>query len=242
MLKKTLSPEEKISSEKEGDYEFSVTKRGNTKVFKFNGIVHSELRDNSVYTDTYHDYFIPLPLLFDRPKVLLIGLGGGTIPFQLKSLYGDRVQIEAVEFSRGVIRIAKEFIPKGIRFKTVYGDGFEYMKRWKNRYDIIICDAFIANRIPKQFLGKEFVDAANRALTKNGILAVNYAPDIIFLPAYLLKLRKYFKVYTLKYILFANYILICSKHFDKSKIKSVVEKKIRKNKETEFLINAYRSM
>ena len=40
------------------------------------------------------DYFTPLPLLYDKPNILMIGLGGGTIVYQINKLYSRKISMD----------------------------------------------------------------------------------------------------------------------------------------------------
>jgi spermidine synthase len=193
------------------------------------------------YTGIYHDYFLPLPLLYPKSKVLVIGLGGGTIPFLIKRMYGERVSVDVVEPERRMIPAAKKFLKlKKLNFKVIVGDGFKYVKSVSSRYDIIVLDAFIDDKIPKQFLGHEFIETASRALRKDGVLAINYAPNYIFMYLYLYRLRRFFRTYRIRNMLFGNYILICSKTMDKKGIGDAIRaSKTLLGEKGRFLIKAY---
>ena len=244
-LREFLVPEKETYRLMKGGTRYTISKKGDRSFLKVNGVIYSELDRKSIYLHSYHDYFLPLPLMYDKPKILMLGLGAGTIPFHLSKLYAGRFSMDVVELDRGYVGLTKRFLPDSkMNFKIVIGDGAKFVERKKNKYDIIIQDVYDdGSRIPKQFLDRRFIGAAHDALKDDGILAINYAPNLFYLPVYLHRLKKSFRhVYRMSHISFANYILLCSKEFDKKQIVKSVESKMRIDEDNRFLLKAYRSM
>jgi spermidine synthase len=210
-----------LYTEMSGSNKLSIVEWGNERILFFNNIPYSKLTRGSLYTASYYDFFVPLPSIYkkDKVRVLIIGMGGGTMPYQLKGFYGKKLEITAVEPDKKVIGIAKRFIPNGLDgIKVVNMGGFEYLESASRKYDLIILDAFVRDHIPGKFYSPEFIKMAKNSLEKDGILAINFAFHVVKLPGYLLRLKKQFNVYTMKHILFGNYIIICSKSLDKDEI------------------------
>ena len=225
-----------------GKEDIKIDGNGDTKVLKYNGITYSVANANSIYTHLYWDYFIPLPLLFEKPKVLIIGLGGGTIPYQLSKIYND-IDIEIAEINEKMVEIAKEFTGIDLsKFKIYIEDGATVVKRKRNEYNIIILDAYINDRIPKQFLGEEFISDAYSALKEDGILAINYARRLSLLLEYITyksRLRKFFNLYELKKgINSKNSIFIATKKLTGAEIFAILKSKMSDPQE-QFLLDAY---
>ncbi len=116
------------------------------------------------------------PLL--RPetrRVLLIGLGGGTMPKQFLRLY-PRMTIDVVEIDPLVVNVAKQWfaMPNDPRLRVHVADGRTFLTRSNERWDLIIIDAYTTNRygdtIPAHLTTREFFDEAARHLTPGGIL------------------------------------------------------------------------
>ena len=118
-------------------------------------------------------YLIPNP-----QRVLVIGLGGGTLANTLSSLYPD-LEIHAVEIDGAVIKVAKKYF----RFRTTdkikafEEDGRLFVKRVLRKkdpgYDLIILDAFDQEYIPEHLLTKEFLEELKLILLPGGVLAAN---------------------------------------------------------------------
>lgn len=217
---------ETIAEVKEPNYTLRIYQKPRERVLTYitpsAATIFSKLKNNSIYTHSYWDYFMPLPALYKSPKVLVIGLGGGTIPYQLEKLYSN-ISIDAVEIDPNMIALSRQFLPERLRANLINADGIEYIKSTPNTYSLIILDAFHKHlEIPKAFFSDEFIDNANRALSEIGILAINYAFTIgnsIEFNSQLSKLKKYFSVSILRPSnLSGNYIIICSKHFTKEQL------------------------
>lgn len=225
----------------------SIVKTDTNKELRFNNIVYSKLSDNSVYTGSYWDYFTPLPALYKKPNILMIGLGGGTIAIQMLKLFpAKKLHIDAIEISENMIKLAKEFgLKESAKLAIINADGSRFVKKEKNTYDIIILDAYISDRIPNVFIQEGFIRDCFSALTNNDILAVNYALGLhalIYLEPYLSRLREYFKVYKVNPIMSGNMIIICSKALDKEKILHDITSSIKENKENGHVLREYKSM
>ncbi len=127
----------------------------------------------------YTEYFHMPWLLNDQIKnVLMIGLGGGSIQRAYQT-YWPQVKTEAVEQDPKVVETAKAYFQfkETDRMKVFLGDGRLYLRRTRKKYDLIILDAYTANRyssfIPYTLVTKEFFQLVNTHLTDQGILAYN---------------------------------------------------------------------
>ncbi len=166
-----------IARERDGADTITVVERGAKRVFLCNDVILSRL-GRGLYTGAYWDYFTPLPALYKNARVLVIGLGGGTIPFQLETLYGDRMSMDVVEISETVARLSAKFLPRPLCSRIVMGDGIEFVKRLApDSYDIMIVDPYRNYTLSAAFLDGSFIDAAYSALSDRGILAINYILD-----------------------------------------------------------------
>ncbi|MHC4176517.1 MAG: spermidine synthase [Planctomycetota bacterium] len=113
--------------------------------------------------------------LVDRPKrVLIVGLGGGTIPSFLRKHY-PKMTIDVVDIDPDVVDVAKRFF--GFRedstMRAHVADGRRFIEQRRNRYDIIFLDAFGSENIPYHLATREFLRAVRRALTPEGIVVGN---------------------------------------------------------------------
>ena len=113
--------------------------------------------------------------LAERPqRVLIVGLGGGTIPSMFRKYLPD-LQIDTVELDPEVVQVAKQYF--GFRedsaMRAYVQDGREFIEQRENRYDVIILDAFSADSIPYALTTREFLVAVRRALKPRGLVVGN---------------------------------------------------------------------
>lgn len=221
----------------------SIVEYGDERLFKFNGITYSKLSKKSLFTHSYWDCFIPCAYVFAKPRILLIGLGGGTTAYQLETLLGDSASIDIVENSRKTVELANHFVPKQLKSRVIIDDGADYVRSIRGRYDLIILDAYYSNKIPDQFLQTDFLSNAQNALTGSGILAVNFAMTFmgsLAYTSYVSKLKRRFIVYkTTITPLDGNAILVCSKRLFKDEILKRIKERMTLNDENEFLLRNY---
>jgi spermidine synthase len=110
-------------------------------------------------------------------RILIIGLGGGTLPRTMQKLF-PAAKIDAVEIDPAVVRVAGKyfgFVP-GPRTEVFEEDGRVFVKRMGKqgiRYDLIMLDAFDHEYIPEHLLTREFLLEIKALLTGNGVLAAN---------------------------------------------------------------------
>jgi spermidine synthase len=116
------------------------------------------------------------PLL--RPgfrRVLLIGLGGATMPKQFLRFYPEAT-IDVVEIDPLVVEVARRWfaMPNDPRLRVHVADGRTFLTRSKEQWDLIVIDAYTTNRygdtIPPHLTTREFFEEASRHLAANGIV------------------------------------------------------------------------
>ena len=110
-------------------------------------------------------------------RILIIGLGGGTLPRTLQKIL-PTARIDAVEVDPAVVRVARtyfEFVPG--RYSDVFEeDGRVFAKRMgkqRVRYDLVMLDAFDHQYIPEHLLTREFLLEIKGLLAERGVLAAN---------------------------------------------------------------------
>ncbi|MBF0399395.1 MAG: fused MFS/spermidine synthase [Magnetococcales bacterium] len=121
-----------------------------------------------------------LGALYLKPKperVLVIGLGGGTVAVTLNKMY-PTIQIDCVEIDPAVVRVAQlffNFAPnKNIHVSTE--DGRVFVKRLllqNRKYDLVVLDAFDNISVPEHMTTREFLLEIRGLLKPDGVLAAN---------------------------------------------------------------------
>lgn len=129
-----------------------------------------------------YTYYCHIPFCLDRriTNVMVIGLGGGTLPKRYVHDY-PAVVVDAVEIDRVVCDVAQKFfdVRPGPRLRLHVQDGRAFVMRATNVYDLIVIDAYTVNRygstIPAHLTTREFFRQARQRLSAHGWLAYNCA-------------------------------------------------------------------
>lgn len=117
-------------------------------------------------------------LLNPSPKrILIIGLGGGTLPMAMRDLLPE-AQIETVEIDEAVVRVAKEYFGfvEDQNNRAITQDARVFGKRAALRgreFDLIILDAFNGEYIPEHLMTVEFLREMRSLLSDDGVLVAN---------------------------------------------------------------------
>jgi len=111
----------------------------------------------------------------DNPRrVLIVGLGGGTLPSFLHKHYPQTV-IDVVDIDPDVADVARRFF--GVREDATLhihvADGRRFIETAQKPYDIIFLDAYGPDNIPYHLATREFLQAVRKALAPGGIVVGN---------------------------------------------------------------------
>jgi len=110
----------------------------------------------------------------EAKDILLIGLGGGSIP---KALHVGRedISFDAVEIDPAVIRVAYDYfdMPKLPNFRTFAMDGRMFLQGAEREYDVAILDAYNSLFIPHHLTTEEFFDELAAVVRPEGIVLIN---------------------------------------------------------------------
>lgn len=125
----------------------------------------------------YHEVMGHIPtMVHPNPKnVLIIGGGDGGIVREFVK-HPNLERIDLVEIDERVIEVSKQYFPdctSGLTDKRVNvrpQDGVEYIKSFKNFFDIIIIDSTDPEDFAAGLFTKEFYTFVSEALTENGIM------------------------------------------------------------------------
>jgi spermidine synthase len=110
----------------------------------------------------------------DAKKMLVIGLGGGSIPKKIQKEF-PHMEIDAVEIDPEVIKMAKDHfhVKENALLRLHAQDGRLFLTRTRHQYDIILLDAYFTDAMPFHLTTKEFFELAQKKLTPNGIIVAN---------------------------------------------------------------------
>jgi spermidine synthase len=111
-------------------------------------------------------------------SILEIGFGGGRTSWYLHR-YLPSVQVTSVELDPTVIELAKKYfgIKEEPNFQIVNRDGRLFLSESKDRYDLVLIDAYRGPFVPFHLLTKEFYQIVKDHLADGGVVAQNVEPS-----------------------------------------------------------------
>ena len=104
-------------------------------------------------------------------KVLLLGLGGGTLVKQFKRL---DFKIDVVELDKRIKEIAIKYFYVDPKTNIVVDDARHYINTTKKKYDIVTMDLFLNETPPAHVLSLESFEKTKEILTERGIIMINF--------------------------------------------------------------------
>jgi len=174
---------ERILLERDSPYHrLYVTEDESYRWLRSDNVWHTQmlLKDPHGRGLPYSDY-VDLAFLFhpEIRRVLVIGLGGGTIPKRFVRDY-PQVKVEAVEIDPDVIKIAARYfdIHAGPRLAIHEADGRIFLRRSKEKWDLIVLDAYYADTVPFFLTTREFFQMVRDHLNPGGVLANNVVSSL----------------------------------------------------------------
>ena len=110
-------------------------------------------------------------------RILIVGLGGGTLPTALRELYPE-ARIDAIEIDPAVKAVAETYFgfQESENLQVILQDARVFTKRALARgdsYDLIMLDAFNGDYIPEHLMTREYLQETRSLLAENGVLAAN---------------------------------------------------------------------
>jgi len=118
-----------------------------------------------------------LLLVPDPERILVVGLGGGTLPTTLNELYPE-ARIDVVEIDPAVVTVAEAYFDfaENEHVKVIVQDARVFTKRAVlngKHYDLIMLDAFNGDYIPEHLMTREYLEETRALLADDGVIAAN---------------------------------------------------------------------
>ncbi len=158
-------------------HRITVTEDATARHLRFDRRRQSAIRldDPTRSVVRYNDYLhLARAVKPDAERVLLLGLGGGTMVGQLRHDYPE-MYIDAVEIDPVVIDVAERYfaLPSDERIRVFEDDARRYVQRTPETYDIVVIDAYHADGIPAHLTTVEFLLEVEGVLADDGVVAYN---------------------------------------------------------------------
>ena len=158
-------------------HRLAVVEDRDTRYLRFDNSLQSAMyvddpfRTRFRYTDLFHLGVAYNP---SARRVLYVGLGAGSSE---KRLWRDfpRMQITVVELDPVVVDVARRWfaLPDSPRLRVEVGDGRRFLADHRDRWDVVVVDAFFADAIPAHLVTGEFLRLLRSRLAPGGVVVTN---------------------------------------------------------------------
>lgn len=137
---------------------------------------------NAVYSyeDLYRNFrdsFAKLDLdqLPKKSKVLVLGLGLGSIPLLLERKFNKNYTYTLVEIDPVIVKLAQQYtfpyLDSAVNIVTA--DAAQFVANCQEKFDMIAIDIFVDDQTPVIFESKTFLKQVQKLLSPNGIVLYN---------------------------------------------------------------------
>lgn len=156
------------------------SQHGPLEVWMVNGkMVLNSPNANQSY-DSLHDIFRKTfeEIRFNEQPlhhILLLGLGVGSIPAIIEEELMMNCMVTAVENDPLMIGIGKKYfhLDRFKHLRIVQEDALHFIQTDHHRFDAIIIDLFIDDKVPAPFMEESFLDRLTQHLTGEGLIIFN---------------------------------------------------------------------
>ncbi|WP_052481137.1 methyltransferase domain-containing protein [Gilvimarinus agarilyticus] len=163
---------------------YRVVRAGQTVRLYSDGVFHTQYHPNREFDGSVWDLlWLPTTLLADQQvrRILVLGVGGGAVVRKLRQRY-PRALIIGVDINPVHLQIARQFFAAGgPNTLLLEADAIAFMKVYRGPgFDVIVDDLFAASEgEPTRVvdMSSQWARALCRALTRRGLLVVNFAAN-----------------------------------------------------------------
>jgi spermidine synthase len=136
--------------------------------------MYDSLADETKEEEKYFTYVYRISEFADslpkHSKVLLLGLGGGSIAKQLASKGMD---VDVCELDKRIAYIARKYFYLSDKVNITVDDARHYIKTCKKKYDLIVFDTFKGEDPPNHVFTEESLQETKCLMNKNATVFVN---------------------------------------------------------------------
>ncbi len=172
--------EKNLLYEGESIYNYLQVKDTDTSVILSTNVlfgVQSILMKDAELTGMYYDYAMAAPLMANvnekqDAKMLVLGMGTGTYAVQCRK-YFPEMKTVGVEIDEKITELAGQYFELPEDIEVVTFDGRAFLNADREKYDVILVDAYQDITIPFQMSGVEFFRLVKEHLNEGGVMVVN---------------------------------------------------------------------
>ena len=136
--------------------------------------MYDSLADENNNEEKYFTYVYRIGEFADsmpkKSKILLLGLGGGSIA---KTLSEKGFDIDVCELDKRIAHVAKTYFYLSDKVDITVDDARHYIKTCNKKYDLIIFDTFKGEDPPNHVFTKESLEETKKILQPDGTIFVN---------------------------------------------------------------------
>ena len=142
---------------------------------------HQLITQNAIYSydDKYENFYNSFKNIdwdsLEIKKVLVLGLGLGSVIYMLENNFSKDFTYTCVEIDPEIIRLAHTYCLSSLEsiVEVIETDADSFIRVDQNEYDLILMDIFQNAKIPTKFSQNEFIELLKSKLTLNGLLLYN---------------------------------------------------------------------
>lgn len=172
--------EKDVTLEDESIYNYLQVKDGDRATVLSTNVlfgVQSIRMKKQEMTGMYYDYALAAPVmagvhLKQDNQVMILGLGSGTFASYCDK-YFPGTRIQGAEIDEKIAEIAKNYFELPESVEVAVEDGRACLAASKEKYDVIMVDAYQDITIPFQMSTVEFFREVKEHLKENGVMVVN---------------------------------------------------------------------
>lgn len=111
--------------------------------------------------------------------VLLLGFGVGSVVAILQEELQIYASVKAVEYDEVILQLGCKYfnIQRFQHLSILQSDAFDFVKKEKEQYDLIVVDLFNDTEVPDKFLKEEFIFNLCKLTSKSGLICFNMIID-----------------------------------------------------------------
>jgi spermidine synthase len=151
-----------------------VVEYSDRKKLLVNGVQQSGPEVEGYWTFAFSRH--ALPTADDVKRILVVGVGGGTVIRRLHSFY-PKAAMTAVDIDEAIIGTAKTYFGLGDQDWLSFAVCDAATFATPIAYDLVIVDLYVGREIPMFIHGEAFAESMRRWTAKNGTLIINYLHD-----------------------------------------------------------------
>ncbi|MBT8234390.1 MAG: hypothetical protein HKO66_08515 [Saprospiraceae bacterium] len=142
---------------------------------------HQLITKDAIYSfdDKYDNFYRSLKKinweLLTGKKVLVLGLGLGSVIYILEKKLNRIFEYTAVEIDEEIVRLAQKYTLNHLQsyVEVMVVDAAQYLRINNETYDLILMDIFQSAVIPEKFQDDVFLSTLKSKLNDNGLLLYN---------------------------------------------------------------------